>query len=141
MANSTPGRILAIDYGTKRCGLAWTDPLRIAISDLPTTETAHVLEEIAQRVQAGVTTLVLGYPTTPDGNPTDATAAVEAFARRLQLRFPNIPVVWQDEYRSTQRARALLVQSGIRKGKRRQKANVDAASAVILLTDFLAHEP
>ncbi|MCB0579603.1 MAG: Holliday junction resolvase RuvX [Phaeodactylibacter sp.] len=131
-------RILAIDYGTKRTGLAVTDPLQIIASGLDTVATPELEEYLKQYLgQEEVETIVVGEPLYPDGNPAQIHPLVVGFVRKLKKLFPDIEVVTHDERYTSEEARQVILQSGARKKKRRDKSLVDKVSAVLILQDYL----
>ncbi|MCB0616881.1 MAG: Holliday junction resolvase RuvX [Lewinellaceae bacterium] len=131
-------RILAIDYGTKRTGLAVTDPLQIIANGLDTVATKDLEAYLQQYMgQEEVETIVVGEPFYPDGNPAQIHHLVIGFARRLKKLFPNIAVVTHDESFTSEEAKQIILQSGARKKKRRDKGLVDKVSAVLILQDYL----
>ncbi|HMQ62831.1 MAG TPA: Holliday junction resolvase RuvX [Flavilitoribacter sp.] len=133
-------RILAIDYGTKRTGLAVTDPLQIIASGLETVATAELIPYLENYLTSEeVETIVIGEPFYPDGNPAQLAGTIRELARKLQKRFPNVRIALQDERFTSEDAKAIILQSGIKKKKRREKALVDKISAVLILQDFLGH--
>ena len=131
-------RILAIDYGTKRTGLAVTDPLQIIANGLDTVATSE-LEDYLQRYleQEEVEAIVVGEPFYPDGNPAQIHHLVVGFVRRLKKLFPDIEVVTHDERYTSEEAKQVILQSGAKKKKRRDKGLVDKVSAVLILQDYL----
>ncbi|MCB0583980.1 MAG: Holliday junction resolvase RuvX [Phaeodactylibacter sp.] len=131
-------RILAIDYGTKRTGLAVTDPLQIIANGLDTVATQE-LEEYLKRYmdQEEVETIVVGEPFYPDGNPAQIHPQVIGFVRKLKKLFPDIEVVTHDERYTSEEAKQVILQSGAKKKKRRDKGLVDKVSAVLILQDYL----
>ena len=131
-------RILAIDYGTKRTGLAVTDPLQIIANGLDTVATQE-LEEYLKRYmdQEEVETIVVGEPFYPDGNPAQIHPQVIGFVRKLKKLFPDIEVVTHDERYNSEEAKQVILQSGAKKKKRRDKGLVDKVSAVLILQDYL----
>lgn len=134
----TLARILSIDYGTKRTGLAVTDPLQIIPTGLDTVPTNELEDFLKQYLsQEEVETIVLGEPLYPDGNPAQIHHMVVGFARKLRKLFPEVEVVMQDERFTSEEAKAVIRQSGARKKKRRDKALVDKVSATLILRDYL----
>ncbi len=134
-------RILALDYGTKRCGLAVTDPLQIIASGLvtvPTVELFSFLERYLKEEE--VECMVVGYPLALDGSPTRMTHLVKGVLRQLKKRFPELEIVTLDERYTSQEAEALLLQTGLKKKKRRDKGLIDKLSAAILLKDYMETE-
>ncbi|MGB1207259.1 MAG: Holliday junction resolvase RuvX [Chitinophagales bacterium] len=134
------GRILAIDFGKKRTGLAVTDPLQIIATGLKTVETEKVLDFLKKYVvQENVECFVVGLPLNLDGTPTDATFASNEFVKKLQKLFPNIPIEREDERYTSKMAARTLVLSGVKKKKRRNKKLLDEVSATIILQSYLGH--
>lgn len=132
------GRIIAIDYGAKRCGMAWTDPLQISINPLETIGPDHLEVKLESLISTGeVSDVVFGLPSHADGNLTKVGVKVKKLKTRLQKQYPNQDWHFIDEAYSSQRAKHLMVSLGTRKKKRRQKESVDQMSAVIILKDFL----
>lgn len=131
-------RILAIDYGLKRTGIAVTDPLRIIASALTTVPTAEVLPFL-QRYCASeeVACIVVGLPLHADGNPAQIAPQADAFAERLRRLFPEKEVVRQDERFTSNQAKRIILQSGIPKMKRRDKSLVDKIAAALILEQYM----
>ena len=135
------GRVLAIDHGRKRTGLAVTDPLRIIASALDTVPTAEVLAYLnAYLAREEVDGFVVGLPMGLDGRPTDATAGVEAFLKQLRKAFPGKWVETVDERFTSSLAKQAVLQSGIGRKARRDKAQLDRISATIILQDWLTRK-
>jgi len=132
------GRILAIDYGTKRVGLAVTDPLRIIASPLQTVHAKDVIEFLkTYDAQEGIDELVLGMPKKLDGSATNATAHVEQFHKNLKKQFPEKPVYLHDERFTSKIALEAMIASGSKKKDRRNKGNIDKVSAAVILQSYL----
>ena len=132
------GRILAIDYGTKRVGLAVTDSLQLIANALTTVEEKQVIAYLkAYFVKEEVTTIVLGKPSRMDGSDTHATQPVEKFLLLLRQTFPTIPVVQVDERFTSLMAQRTLVDMGMKKKDRQKKENLDQVSAAIILQTYL----
>lgn len=131
-------RIVAVDYGKKRTGLAVSDPLQMIASGL-TTLPSHELVPYLKKYLAAepVDCFVIGAPRNLDGSPTDATALADECARVLQKNFPQVQVVRLDERFTSRLAARSLHDSGLRKKARQQKALLDEVSATILLQDYL----
>ncbi|MDW3196461.1 MAG: Holliday junction resolvase RuvX [Cytophagales bacterium] len=131
-------RILAIDYGAKRTGLAVTDPLQIIASPLEGVHT-HDLEVYLNKYleQEEVEKVVLGYPLDDDDQPTNNTPLVEAFANRFRKLFPKVPLVLQDEWSTSKMAVQSMIAAGTKKKQRREKLNVDQVSATLILKAYL----
>lgn len=133
------GRILSIDYGTKRTGIAVSDPLRIIAGGLTTVETKQLERWLAQYMATEeVSTLVLGKPMQPNGQPSDTWRFVEPLFRRLKAAYPDKEVVLYDERFTSVLAHRTILDSGIGKMARRDKALVDKVSATIILQDYMA---
>ncbi|HLO45689.1 MAG TPA: Holliday junction resolvase RuvX [Leadbetterella sp.] len=132
------GRILAIDYGRKRTGLAVTDPLKIIATALDTVMTADLLKYLkAYILKETVEQIVLGLPVNLKAEDTDVTAEVRAFSEVLKVNFPEIPVHFYDERFTSKMALQTMIDSGTKKKDRREKGNLDKISAVIILQSFL----
>lgn len=118
--------------------MAVTDPLKIIASALSTVPEAEALAFI-QRYCAveEVEAFVVGLPLYPDGNPAQIAAQADAFARRLQQLFPKKPVYRQDERYTSNQAKQIILQSGVKKEKRRDKALVDKIAAALILEQFM----
>ena len=133
-------RIIAIDYGLRRTGLAWTDPLQIIASGLETVSTRELDQRLKDLVaKEPIEAFVLGWPTNLDGEDTDSTEAVRKFSDRLRKTFPDQEVILWDEQFTSQMAMRAMIDAGVPKKKRRNKALVDQVSATIILQDYLAN--
>lgn len=131
-------RILGIDYGAKRTGLAVTDPLQIIVSGLDTVATSTLLEYLKTYLhQEEVEAIVIGEPLHKDGNPTQLHASIVELSKKLKKLFPEVEVVLHDEYYSSARAKEIIFQSGAKKKKRRDKGLVDKVAAGLILQDYL----
>ncbi|MBI5915010.1 MAG: Holliday junction resolvase RuvX [Bacteroidetes bacterium] len=131
-------RIMGIDYGTKRTGIAVTDPLQIIASGLTTIHTQELLGFIEKYLlEEVVETIVVGEPLYPDGNPAQIAHLVKGFVNKLRKQFPDVQVVMQDERYTSEAAKQVILQSGIGKKKRRDKSLVDKVSAALILEDYL----
>lgn len=132
------GRILAIDYGRKRCGLAVTDILRISANGLPTQRTCDVMEFL-KRYCAGdeVDLIVVGEPLDMKGNPSESVRYIAPFLKRLSQELPNIPIVRFDERFTSSIAHREMLTGGFSKKQRQEKGRADEMAAVIILTDYL----
>ncbi|MDX5437096.1 MAG: Holliday junction resolvase RuvX [Pontibacter sp.] len=132
------GRILGIDYGTKRVGLAATDALQIIASPLETVHAKDVLTYLKAYVQREpVEAFVLGMPKRLSGEDTDATQHVVGFQRKLQKEFPAIPVHVVDERFTSKMAQQAMLAGGLKKKDRQDKGTIDRISAVIILQSYL----
>lgn len=132
------GRILAIDYGTKRTGIAVSDPLRIVAGGLTTVATPELERWLAQYfAENDVTTVVLGKPMQMNGRPSETWRFVEPLAARLRRAYPDKEVVFYDERFTSVLAHRAILESGIGRTARRDKALVDKISATIILQSYM----
>ena len=132
-------RILAIDYGKKRTGIAVTDPLKIIASGLPTIDSARIFTFLNDYIRKEDVELVLiGNPHNLDDTPTDLTPDVERIMRILQVKFPKIHVKAIDERYSSVMASRAMVEMGMKKSRRREKGMVDQTAAALMLQEYLA---
>ena len=131
-------RILGIDFGLKRTGIAVTDPLQIIASGLTTLPTEEVLDFL-QRYCAGeeVEQFVVGLPLHPDGNPAQIAPQADAFVERLRKLFPDKEIRRQDERYTSVQAKQIILQSGAKKQKRRDKNLVDKVAAALILEQYM----
>jgi len=133
------GRILAIDYGQKRVGLAVTDPLQIAANGLETVLSHELFAYLRAYVQKEtVATFVVGFARQLNGEDSDSMKLIRPFVTGLQRAFPDIPVVMYDERFTSALAHQTLLSSGAKKKDRQNKALVDKIAATILLQSYLA---
>ncbi len=131
-------RIMAIDYGTKRTGLAVSDPFQIIASGLETVPTGEIFDYLTRYfAQEEVETIVVGEPLYPDGNPAQIAHLVVGFVRNLKKLFPQITVVMQDERYTSEEAKRVILESGASQKKRRDKSLVDKVSAVLILQEYM----
>lgn len=136
--NIALARILSIDYGRKRTGLAVTDPLQIIASGLATVSTSELfdwLKNYAEREQ--VELMVIGEPRQMDGTPSENLARVQQFVNRWRKAMPSIPIEFYDERFTSAIAHQAMLDGGLRKKTRQNKALVDEISATILLEDYM----
>ena len=132
------GRIIAIDYGTKRTGLAVTDPLRIIANALDTVETKQLEKYLADYFSKNdVDIIVLGKPSQMNGQPSETMRYIEPLAGRLRHAYPEKKVVLYDERFTSVMAHRTILDSGIGKMARRDKALVDRISATIILQSYM----
>ncbi len=132
------GRILSIDYGRKRTGLAVTDPLRIianALDTVPTNELERYLADYFSKNEVDV--IVLGKPSQMNGQPSETMRYIEPLAGRLRHAYPDKEVVLYDERFTSVMAHRTMLESGIGKMARRDKALVDRISATIILQSYM----
>lgn len=131
-------RILAIDYGAKRTGIAVTDPLKIIASALETVLTDKVIEFLKKYTQTEVVeAFVVGMPVNLDGSDTDGTIYVKKFIDELKSVFPEIPIHLQDERFTSKMAVSAMIAGGMKKKDRQIKGNIDKISATIILQSFM----
>lgn len=130
-------RILAVDYGKKRTGLAVTDPLQIIANGLATVPTAELYDYLVKYTQKEqVELIVVGEPKQPNGEPSENLARVREFVARWKKR-QQIPVVYYDERFTSVLAHKAMLDGGLRKKARHNKALVDEISATIILQSYL----
>ena len=132
-------RILSIDYGKKRTGLAVTDPLQIIAGVLGTVETSVLYEYIEAYIQREqVERIVIGKPMQPNGQPSENMVRVENFYNRWRKAHPEIPIEYYDERFTSVLAHRAMIDGGVKKKTRREnKGLVDEISATIILQDYL----
>ena len=132
-------RILSIDYGKKRTGLAVTDPLQIIAGGLGTVETSVLYEYIEAYIQREqVERIVIGKPMQPNGHPSENMVRVENFYNRWRKAHPEIPIEYYDERFTSVLAHRAMIDGGVKKKTRREnKGLVDEISATIILQDYL----
>lgn len=132
------GRILAIDVGQKRIGLAVSDPLRIIAGGLETQQPHTVFEFLQKYInKEKVDEIVVGYPKQMNNQDSESMRFVKPFVEKLKKLFPDIPVILIDERFTSKMASMAMVQGGVPKMARRDKAKIDEISAVIILQDYL----
>ena len=133
------GRILAIDYGKKRTGLAVTDPLRIIANGLATIPTSDIFDYLTQYVaKESVNQLVIGKPIQPNGQPSENLSRVENFVNRWRKLHPEMPIDYYDERFTSVIAHQAMIAGGVKKKTRREdKGLVDEISATIILQDYM----
>ena len=133
------GRVIAIDLGTKRTGLAVTDTLKIVANPMETIETSKLIDYLrAYFAKEEVETIVLGFPKSLDGTPNEMTPKVLSMKDRLSAFFPDKKVVLVDERFTSTMAMQSMIAMGSKKKDRREKAgNLDKVSAAIILQSYL----
>ena len=135
-------RILSIDYGKRRTGLAVTDPLQIIAGGLCTVETPQLMTYLTQYMQREeVERIVIGLPTQTNGQPSENQARVREFTGRLKKAFPDLDVVFWDERFTSVMAHQAMIESGISRKRRQDKALVDEISATIILQSYMERNP
>ena len=133
------GRILAIDFGSKRCGIAVTDPLRIVASGVTTVPSAQLIDFVkSYRRDNGVDFIVVGEPRDMQGRPSESTRFLRPAIDRLHKAIPDLEIVFFDERFTSVLAHKAMLDGGLGKMARRDKALVDEISATIILNDFLS---
>lgn len=131
-------RILAIDYGSRRVGLAVTDPQQIIASPLDTVSAKDLMPYLKRYLtREQVERIVVGYPLKEDGTPTHATPLVDHLLQQLKQTFPGLRIYTHDERFTSKLARRSLVASGAKKKSRQKKENLDKISATLILQSFL----
>lgn len=131
-------RILAFDYGTKRIGVAVTDPLQIIATGLDTVHPKDVVDYLKRYLQKEpVELFVVGEPFQMDGTPSQSAPHIKGFITILKRHFPKIPVERIDERFTSKMASATVAQSGLKRSDRRDKARLDTISATIILQTYL----
>ena len=132
-------RILSIDYGKKRTGLAVTDPLQIIANGLATVSTSELFDYLKKYTsQEQVERIVIGRPTQPNGQPSENLVRVEQFVNRWRKAMPEIPIEYYDERFTSVLALQAILDSGIgKKARRENKGLVDEISATIILQDWM----
>ena len=131
-------RILSIDYGGKRTGIAVTDPLQIIATGLTAVDTKDLMDYLKTYfAKEEVEKVIIGLPTHADGNDTHATPLVKGFITRFRKEFPAIPIQPVDEQFTSKLAVRALIDSGVSKKDRRNKKLVDEMSATIILQEYL----
>ena len=132
------GRILGIDYGRKRTGLAVTDPLKIIAGNLATVPTHTLMAFIKDYVaREQVEQIVIGQPTQLNGEPSESMKYITPFVNTLKKELPDMPVVMYDERFTSTIAHQAMIDGGMKKSDRRDKSRVDAIAATIILNDYL----
>ncbi len=131
-------RILSIDYGKKRTGIAVTDPLQLIAGGLVTVDTSVLLDYLNTYIKKEpVERIVIGEPKQNDGSPSENMAGVRQFVSRWRKSHPEIPIELYDERFTSVLAHRAMIDGGLRKKARQNKALVDEISATIILQDYL----
>lgn len=133
-------RILSIDYGGKRTGIAVTDPLQIIATGL-TTIASHELIPFLKNyfLKESVELIIIGLPKNLDDSPTHGTALAEAAIKRLKKEFPQMPLITVDERYTSKMAKDAMLEMGLKKKDRRDKKLVDEIAATIMLQEYMQH--
>ncbi|HMW26447.1 MAG TPA: Holliday junction resolvase RuvX [Ferruginibacter sp.] len=131
-------RILAIDYGGKRTGLAVTDPLKIIATGLETIESRDLIAWLKNYLsREEVELIIIGLPKNWDESDTHATPLVEAAIKKIQKEFPSMAIKTVDERYTSKMAKDAMLEMGMKKKDRRDKKNVDLIAATIILQEYL----
>lgn len=131
-------RIIGIDYGRKRVGVAVSDPLGIFASALDTIPSAKIIEYLkTYSEKENVSRFVVGYPMNTDGTPSEAAKDVDVFLKQLARTFPDIPVTLEDERFTSVLAHRAMIDGGMKAAQRHDKASVDKISAAIILQSYM----
>lgn len=131
-------RIIAFDYGTKRIGIAVTDPLQIIATGLDTVHPKDIIDFIKKYlITENVESFVLGDPKQMDGSDSESKQHVKGFSTLLKKSFPEIPQYWVDERFTSKMAHQTIMQSGLKKTDRKDKDRVDTIAATIILQYFM----
>lgn len=132
------GRVVAFDYGKKRTGIAVTDPLQLIASGLTTVATHELFAFLKQYLEEEVVVrFVVGEPKQMNNTPSEAEMFIAPFLNRLKKTFPDIPIERQDERFTSKLASRSMIEGGLKKKQRRDKALIDEISATIILQAYL----
>ena len=131
-------RILSIDYGKKRTGLAVTDPLQIIAGGLATVSTSELFDWLkAYMAKESVERIIIGEPRQPNGQPSENLQRVQQFVNRWRKAMPDVPIEYFDERFTSVLAHQAMIDGGLKKKARQDKGLVDEISATIILEDYL----
>ena len=131
-------RILSIDYGKKRTGIAVTDPLQLIAGGLATVSTSELFDWLkGYLAKEQVERIVIGEPRQPNGQPSENLARVQQFVNRWRKAMPDVPIEYFDERFTSVLAHQAMIDGGLKKKVRQDKALVDEISATIILEDYL----
>lgn len=135
------GRILAIDFGRRRCGVAVTDPLQIAANGLPSVETPRLLDFLTDYCRKeDVERILMGEPRQNNGTPSESMRYITPFLGRLRKALPEIPVEMVDERFTSVIAHREMIAAGFKKSDRQRKGLADEIAAVLILTQWLENK-
>ena len=133
-------RLLSIDYGKKRTGIAVSDPLQLIANGLTTVETSRLFEFLADYLQREeVACIIVGLPKQMNNQPSENMKRIEPFVNRLKKLYPHIPVEYYDERFTSKMAHQTMIDAGLKKKDRQNKELVDEISATILLQGYMEH--
>ena len=131
-------RMIGIDYGLKRIGVAVSDPLGMFASPLETVPSAKIIDYLKKyNCKEEIGLFVVGYPVNMDNTPSEAARYVDIFLKQLKKNFPDIPVALEDERFTSVLAHRTMIDGGMKKMARREKENVDKISASIILQTYM----
>lgn len=132
-------RLIGIDYGRARVGVAMSDPLGIFASPLETVPATNIIVYLQNLARSGetISAFVVGYPLNLDGRPAEAAADVGRFLQRLKAAFPGVKVELEDERFTSVLAHRAMIDGGMKYKQRRDKASVDKISAAIILQSYM----
>ena len=131
-------RIIGIDYGRKRVGVAGSDPLGLFASPMDTVPAAKIIDYLKKYAETeSVTRFVVGYPVNMDNTPSEAAADVDIFLKNMAKAFPSVPVTLEDERFTSVLAHRAMIDGGMKAKDRRDKSSVDKISAAIILQSYL----
>lgn len=131
-------RIISIDYGGKRTGLAVTDPLQIIATGLAAVESKDLITYLQKYfIAEQVELIIIGMPTNWDDSDTHGTPLVKAAIKKLEKAFPTMPIKTVDERYTSKMAKAAMIEMGMKKKDRQIKSNVDVIAATIMLQEYL----
>ncbi|HCY72895.1 MAG TPA: Holliday junction resolvase RuvX [Rikenellaceae bacterium] len=132
-------RIIGIDFGSARTGIAVSDPLRIFASALDTLPSAKIIDYLKKYEEKGerIVRFVVGYPLDLDGSPAQSASGVEEFLKKVQKAFPDVPITLEDERFTSVLAHRAMIDGGMKASRRRDKKEVDRISAAIILQSYL----
>jgi putative holliday junction resolvase len=131
-------RIISIDYGGKRTGIAVTDPLQIIATGLAAVESKDLIAYLKKYIEIEpVELIIIGMPTNWDDSDTHGTPLVKAAIKKLEKAFPTLPIKTVDERYTSKMAKAAMIEMGMKKKDRQIKSNVDVIAATIMLQEYL----
>ena len=131
-------RIVGIDYGKKRTGVAMSDPLMMFASPIETVQTTNIIDYLKKlSLEESIVRFVVGYPMNMDNRPSEAAADVDIFLKQLKKHFPEVPVSLEDERFTSVLAHRSLIDGGVKKMARRDKSSVDKVSAALILQTYM----
>ena len=134
-------RYLAVDYGSKRCGIAVSDPLKMIAAGLETVASHELMDYLTDYFKKEVVEhLIVGKPVQTDGTSSELYILAERFVNAFKKRFPEIPVSWEDERFTSKMAMQSMIDGGMKKSARREKGAVDKVSAAIILQSFMDNQ-